>query len=67
MNVLSSHPITHDDLVLCGMGREELTCLKLDKLKSISLQLGIGGVTGRKKADYADKLLALIQNCICCQ
>ena len=67
MNALSSHPITHDDLALCGMGREELTRLKLDKLKSICLQLGIGGVTGRKKADYVDKLLALIQNCICCQ
>ena len=65
VRAMSCHPLTYGDMVLCGMSAEKLSKLKLDKIKDICCHLGLGPVSGRKKAPYIEKLMEEIQNCTC--
>ena len=62
---LVPHPVTYDDLVLCGISKEKLSRLKLEKLKNICSYLGVDATSARNKIQYVDLLFQYVQNCKC--
>ena len=58
------HPLVHGDLQLCQMTKEELTSLRMTRLKAICKDFDMQ-ISGRRKEPYVNGVVSIVESCSC--
>lgn len=59
-----SHPLVHGDLQLCQMTKEELSSLRMTRLKAICKDFDVQ-ILGRRKEPYVNRVVSIVESCSC--
>lgn len=58
------HPLVHGDLQLCQMTKEELSSLRMTRLKAICKDFDVQ-ISGRRKEPYVNGVVSIVESCSC--